>query len=216
MNNGILKNSLLFNELSGGDREAVFNISRGTKLDNEQILCYENDSIENVYFLLEGCIKSYKVNRFDNEIVLALQKDCGMITHYMPCDDDARYFSNVESVGESTIVSIEKRALDHLCENSKSLSEFLCGQFARKVAELKYIINRDLIYDGLAKVAFMISENLEDFNSMKRQDAAHILNIQPETLSRLLAKLKRDGLIEEKNTKILIKDERRLRDMHEI
>jgi CRP/FNR family transcriptional regulator len=53
-----------------------------------------------------------------------------------------------------------------------------------------------MILDGTGKVAFMLSQDLERFNAMKKQDIAAILNIQPETLSRILGKLSRKGIIE--------------------
>lgn len=52
----------------------------------------------------------------------------------------------------------------------------------------------------------MISSDLKMFNSLKRQDVSFMLHIQPETLSRVLKKLSRDGIIEIENQKIEIKD----------
>ncbi|XPV54836.1 MAG: helix-turn-helix domain-containing protein [Halarcobacter ebronensis] len=46
---------------------------------------------------------------------------------------------------------------------------------------------------------------------MKQIKIAELLNIRQETLSRKLAKLKKDGVLENKKGKIEIKDERALR-----
>ena len=53
----------------------------------------------------------------------------------------------------------------------------------------------------------MLSDDLEMFNSLKRQDVSFMLHIQPETLSRVLKKLKRSDIIEVENSKVSILDE---------
>jgi CRP/FNR family transcriptional regulator len=42
------------------------------------------------------------------------------------------------------------------------------------------------------------------FNSLKRQDVSFMLHIQPETLSRVLKKLKRSNIIEVENSNVTI------------
>jgi len=50
----------------------------------------------------------------------------------------------------------------------------------------------------------MLSDDLNMFNSLKRQEVSFMLHIQPETLSRVLKKLKRSDIIEIENSKISI------------
>ena len=62
----------------------------------------------------------------------------------------------------------------------------------------------------LQKLAFMLSEDLNMFNSLKRQEVSFMLHIQPETLSRVLKKLKRSEIIEMESSTISILDEKLL------
>ncbi len=71
-----------------------------------------------------------------------------------------------------------------------------------------------MILDGTGKVAFMLSQDLERFNAMKKQDIAAILNIQPETLSRILGKLSRKGIIEI-GSDIKVTDTESLKELYE-
>ena len=50
----------------------------------------------------------------------------------------------------------------------------------------------------------MIHNDLEMFNNLKRSEVSNMLNIQPETLSRVLNRLKRNKIIESVNGKISI------------
>jgi CRP/FNR family transcriptional regulator len=52
-----------------------------------------------------------------------------------------------------------------------------------------------LVFDATAKVAHMLSNNLEIFNKQKRSDISFMLHIQPETLSRVLKRMVRNELI---------------------
>ncbi len=67
----------------------------------------------------------------------------------------------------------------------------------------------------MAKVAYMISNDLESFNSMKKHEIAYSLHLQPETLSRILKKLNRNDLIRTKNGKIVIVNIAKLKEIYE-
>ena len=71
-----------------------------------------------------------------------------------------------------------------------------------------------MILDGTGKVAFMIANDLDRFNSMKKQEIAAMLNIQPETLSRIIGKLARKGVIEIKS-ELKVTDMKGLREFYE-
>ena len=87
--------------------------------------------------------------------------------------------------------------------------------FAKKSKMLQCIINREIVFDGTAKVAFMLINDLNSFNQLKKQEVAHMLNIQPETLSRILKKLTRHGMIDTENGETVLKDEAGLREIFE-
>lgn len=77
----------------------------------------------------------------------------------------------------------------------------------KKTNQLQSLVNRELVFDATAKVAYMLVSDLKMFNNLKRQDVSFMLHIQPETLSRVLKKLSRDNIIEIENQQVIIKDE---------
>ena len=79
-----------------------------------------------------------------------------------------------------------------------------------KTHQLQCIVNRELVFDATAKVAFMINQDLAMFNKLKRQEVSFMLLIQPETLSRVLKKLSRDEIISVENSDVIIKDKEAL------
>ena len=71
-------------------------------------------------------------------------------------------------------------------------------------------MNRELVFDATAKVAFMLNQDLEMFNKLKRQEVSFMLHIQPETLSRVLKRLSRNKTITIENGEVIIINKKEL------
>lgn len=65
-----------------------------------------------------------------------------------------------------------------------------------KIMVLSSLIHKETIYSSEAKVAKLLIENFEIFYKLKHNEISSILNITPETLSRILKKFRVQGLIE--------------------
>jgi len=80
---------------------------------------------------------------------------------------------------------------------------------------MQCLINRELVYDGSAKVAFLMINETEKFELYKKQEIAYMLNIQPETLSRIIKKFERKGLISYNKSSLEILDTEALKSIYE-
>jgi CRP/FNR family transcriptional regulator len=98
---------------------------------------------------------------------------------------------------EVNFTEFKKRFLANNILNNEFINEILL-----KTHQLHCVVNRELVFDATAKVAFMLSDDLEMFNSLKRQDVSFMLHIQP----RVLKKLKRSNIIEVENSNVSILD----------
>ncbi len=72
----------------------------------------------------------------------------------------------------------------------------------KKIKNLERIISSQLVLDTHQRVAKYIVENQEDFFNTKNILIAQMLNITPETLSRVLRNYKDKSLIDMKNKTI--------------
>jgi CRP/FNR family transcriptional regulator len=72
--------------------------------------------------------------------------------------------------------------------------------------KLQSLVNREFIFDSVAKVSMMLYTDLEMFNKLKRHDISLILHIQPATLSRVLNRLKRNKIIEIDHGMVTVRD----------
>ncbi|GHV09255.1 transcriptional regulator FNR [Campylobacterota bacterium] len=181
-----------------------------------EILYYENDEIEKIYFLISGSIKSYKVTRFDKEVFLFIQKASGLITTFAIEEEENRYFSNVECMIDSVVGVMDLVVMRDLSVKHEPLEIFIAKQLASQTRLLTAVIRRDLVFDSTAKVAYMIERELNEFNVFKKWEIAYMLNIQPETLSRILTKFTRDGMIDtDSNGSVVVLDHKSLIKIYE-
>ncbi|MDD3007523.1 MAG: Crp/Fnr family transcriptional regulator [Arcobacter sp.] len=200
-----------FNSLDEEEIGLISSISTVSKYESNSILFYESDTKNHLLFLVEGLIKIYKYDKFGNEIFLYHIYKNSMISELSSLKSTEIYcFSNAEFIEDSVILSVNFEKLhEHFLSKNILLTE-LMEVLLDKTHQLQCIVNRELVFDATAKVAFMLKNDLKMFNKLKRQEVSFMLHIQPETLSRVLKRLSRDNIISIENGDVLINDEESL------
>lgn len=204
-----IKSIDFFDELDKEQINQLTSISTVVSYPKKSILFYESDKNTQILFLVKGLLKIYKLDKFDNEIFLYHIHENSMISELTRLDDESIYcFSNAEFTEDSAVLSIDYKKFKELFLSKNILTIKLMNTLLEKTHQLQCIVNRELVFDATAKVAFMLNEDLAMFNKLKRQEVSFMLHIQPETLSRVLKRLSRNGTIEitDGNIKITNKD----------
>lgn len=197
-----------FENLSDEQIDVLSNFSFISKYEKDSILFYETDLKTNLLFLVSGLIKIYKYDKFDNEIFLYHIYSNSLISELSNLNTNEIYcFSNASFIEDSVVLSIDFLKLQEHFFNNNILVKELMNSLLKKTNQLQSLVNRELVFDATAKVAYMLVSDLNMFNKLKRQDVSFMLHIQPETLSRVLKKLSRDNIIEIENQQVIIKDE---------
>ena len=197
-----------FENLSDEQIDVLSNFSFISKYEKDSILFYETDLKTNLLFLVSGLIKIYKYDKFDNEIFLYHIYSNSLISELSNINTNEIYcFSNASFIEDSVVLSIDFLKLQEHFFNNNILVKELMNSLLKKTHQLQCLVNRELVFDATAKVAYMLVSDLNMFNKLKRQDVSFMLHIQPETLSRVLKKLSRDNIIEIENQQVIIKDE---------
>jgi len=205
-----------FSSLNEEQIELLSSFSTQNSFSENYIVHYEKQESENILFLSSGLAKAYKIDKHDNEIFLYYIYGNSLLSEVSEINSEALYsFSNIEIVEDANILSINyKKFTEHFLNKN-----LLCLEFASEVIkrsqQLQTLVNREFIFDSVAKVAMMISSDLDMFNKLKRHESSLILHIQPATLSRVLTRLKRNSIIDIIQGRVSILDEMALKAIFE-
>jgi CRP/FNR family transcriptional regulator len=210
-----IKNITLFQNISDEELETIVSISTLMRYEKDSILFYESDFSDQLIFLADGLLKVYKIDKFNNEIFLYYVYKNSMISELSNLEENTIHcFSNAEFVENSAILTINFKKFKEYFLNQNALMMNFVKELIYKNQQLQCIINRELVFDAISKVAFMLINDLQIFNSLKRHEVAVLLHIQPETLSRVLQKLQRNGVIEIDKGQIFVAKEAELRKIY--
>lgn len=196
-----------FKSLDKEQISALSEISNITTHAKNSILYYENDMSNKIFFLASGTLKIYKIDKFGNEIFLYHIYANSLISELTTLDTNAIHcFSNAEFLEESAILEVSFLDFKNLFLSKNILIYEFINEMLLKNHQLQCVVNRELVFDATAKVAYMLSDDLTIFNKLKRQEVSFMLHIQPETLSRVLKRLRRSDIIDIQNSDVVILD----------
>jgi CRP/FNR family transcriptional regulator len=117
----------------------------------------------------------------------------------IPYPATAKAFTDVQ------LLQINFEKLKDIIHTNQNLAFNIQTSLIKKIKNLEYVISRHLVLDAKERVAQYIHDNTKDFFNTKHIEIAEILNISPETLSRLLRLFKNEDLINMKE-QIIDKD----------
>lgn len=192
-----LRKIYLFENLDESIIEKVKAISSVVKLNKENILFYEGDESKNLYVLLKGIIKLYKVTSVDKELVLKYFNENELIAEVANFEG-INYPATAQAFTDIEVLKIDFEKFKEEILINPELSYLVMKSLITKIRNLENIVSMHLVLDSKERVAKYIHENTDDFFSTKNVIIAEILNITPETLSRILRVFKDEGLIDTK------------------
>ncbi|MCK5854980.1 MAG: Crp/Fnr family transcriptional regulator [Sulfurovaceae bacterium] len=159
------------------------------------IVFYEGDSSDYLHILLRGHVRLYKTSPKDTMIQLHRLHAPATIGEYA-CLEQVAFPATCEFIsneGGSIGLLHFKKVMEYLKEPSFSLA--LLKSMTNKVMMLSSLVHKETILSSEAKVADLILNEIKVFNRIRNNEIASILNITPETLSRILSKFKKHNII---------------------
>ncbi len=181
-----------------------------------EIVFFEEEESLHWYFVAEGKLKAYKTDKSEHNISLC-SLEAGMALNdirAVKSGYEATMFATIESISKGALIGIRVDSLPLLFAQIPKLPLICLHGALSSVERYQRAFFSGMILDGTGKVAFMLANDLGRFNAMKKQDIAAMLNIQPETLSRIIGKLARKGIIEQ-DSNIKVLDMKSLKEFYE-
>lgn len=193
----------LFQELSQAENNRLYEISSVKEYSKGNILFYEGDCPIKLKLLLDGIVKVYKVDTKGNEVVLHFFQPQTLIaeTAHM---QKINYPATAVCETDCTVLEIEYELFKNEFLRNPDISFKIIQSLSNKVKALQNVITTNLTMDTFSRVCKFIYENEKHIHELSHRKIAAILNITPETLSRNLAILKKDGIVSVEHRKIQI------------
>ena len=206
-----IKTLNFFTTLDEVQVELLAAISTIDSYEKDYILSYEKTQSEKLLFLVDGQAKSYKIDKHENEIFLFFINQNNMLSEISNINKNQQsFFSNIAFIENSIVLSIDYKSFKNNFLNKNILNMEFANEIIARANKLESLINREFIFDAVAKVSMMIGSDLNMFNKLKRHNISLMLHIQPSTLSRVLNRLKKDNIIDIIQGKVSILDKNNL------
>jgi len=192
-----LKDIFLFQDLCDDTISKIEEFTTYIKLSKDNILFYEGDESKYLYLLSSGIIKLYKTASNDKEIVMKYFHSNELIAEVANFEE-IPYPATAQAFSPCEVIKIDFAKLKDIIYQNPKLSFMIQTSLIKKIRNLEKLVSLHVVLDSKERIAKYLCEHTEDFFNTKNIMVAEILNISPETLSRMLRVFKDDGLIDSK------------------
>lgn len=170
----------------------------------ESILFYEGEQSPYIHILLEGRVKLYKTSPSGKEVYMH-HAEAPCVVAMGPALEGRAFPASCafEIEGVVGTLALEKF---HMCLDNLECTVAMIATMAGRMKDLERRLHTETIFSSEAKVADFIIKNTNLFERLKNTEIASILNMTPETFSRILSKFKKQNIITIKQHHVTVLD----------
>ena len=181
--------------------------------EENSIVFYEGDQSRYLHILLEGSVSLYKTSPNGTKIHIHTLHAPNMIAEYTTFQQ-TEFPVTCEVIKEGKIGLLHIEGLYENIKNPVFSLEFI-RSLSQKMMILFKFVHNETIFSAEAKLANLIIQEPLVFNHLKNNEIAAILNVTPETLSRILGRFKRKGIIAIEEHQLMVLDQQKLDEIME-
>lgn len=211
----------LFEGLARDQCKALSNIAVDQILRRGQMIFSEDEEGAGFYIVISGRVKIFKLSPEGKEQIIHIAEageSFGEVTVFA----GGRFPAHAEAIEESRILFFSRPAFVDLIRKNPSLAMNMLAVLSQRLRKLTALIDNLSLKEVPARLAaylLYLSEQNEAANDLalditKRQLAC-LLGTIPETLSRILAKMVKQGLIQSDGNRIIIKNRQDMKELAE-
>lgn len=209
----------LFRGLSRAQLIALDGIVREKNFRKDELIFSEGDEGDGFYVILQGRVKVFKVSADGKEHILHIFTP-GQTFGEVPVFAGEHFPASAEAIHETRALFFPRSAFVALLEKNPSLSLKLLADLSVKLRQFAVQIENLSLKEIPARLATYLLVLAEEQGrddqvtlSISKGQLASLLGTIPETLSRILAKLSSQQLIQVEGRKIVLVDAEGLKDL---
>ncbi len=203
----VLKKNQLFKNISESSLRALARICIIQRLDKKEILFLEGEKGYSFYILVEGSVRLFKSSPDGKETTIKIIGPGEMFAEVILFEED-RYPVSSMALEKSTLFMIPKHQFICLLNDERFRNDFI----SIIMKKMRYLAKRMQYLSGhdVEQRLFIFLEqqygNKEKIRvSLSKKDVAAAIGTTPETLSRVLLRLKREGRLRWEGRNVIFK-----------
>ena len=167
-----------------------------------------------LYFLLEGTVRLYKIYGGYKEATVALLKNGGVFGE-LGLEEGSRQSTFAEALTGVSVAVVRKSTLTEVIKHRPEFALKLISSFSERLRQSDEVIESLLDREVSARLATLLSHLGDRFGEpdgsgtvlkvrLTHQDLANMIVSTREAVSKVMSEFQRDGLIEVRNRTIMI------------
>jgi CRP-like cAMP-binding protein len=216
-----MRQCILLRPLGVEDFDEIIQTSRAVQLNENSILFEQGSELTDIYLLISGSIKIQRLAPNGDEKVLEIIRPGQTFAEAVLFFGGAQYPVTAVTVSSSIVVGIKAETYLKLLHTSNSLCMNLLGNLSQRLHWMVNEMDRLTLHNATFRlVDYLLSHIPIDSNdrvgvslAAPKHVIASRLSIKPETLSRTLKELSKQGLIKLEGSEIELLDIEKLRQL---
>ena len=205
----VLGRTALFGNISEKNLTALADICLSKSVNKKEIIFFEGDKGYSLYLLVEGNIQLYKTTAEGKDVVIKVVKPGELFAEVILFEKD-EYPVNAVALKQSLVYMIPKFQFSCLLENDKFRTEFI-GILMKKMRYLADQIQYLTTYDVEDRLLMFLEEQYGRQEAitctLSKKAVAGAIGTTPETLSRVLLRMKSDNKLIWEGKKVTVSRE---------
>ncbi|MBZ0070511.1 MAG: Crp/Fnr family transcriptional regulator [Thiohalobacteraceae bacterium] len=219
-----LGRTYLFAALNEQQLKTVMETMQEVNIEEGRMLFEHGQPADRFYLLLEGQIKLYRLSEDGDEKVIEIVRPGETFAEAVTFMSGKFYPVNADALVKSRLLAFPNATFHELLSNSVDTCFRLMADMSQRLHRRLNEIDSLTLHNATYRlVSFLLAElpegvvaSQEIVLTTPKHVIASRLSIKPETFSRILTKLSRDGLIVVRGNSIVLEDLPRLRELVEI
>lgn len=217
INSNFLRKIPVFSELEDQLIDKIAELTIIKKYAKNEMVFFEGDPGEAIHFVKSGKVKIFKTSEGGREIIINILSPGDIFAEVTLFQRNVNYPASVEVIEEGEIGFIRNRDLERLIAVNPQLAMDLLRAMTNKLKEVQQRIRElgsDDAIEKTIRILITLSKNhgsktndgIALCKNITRQDMASLVGTTRETMSRILSRLSKEGLIDINGRTIVIRD----------
>ena len=154
------------------------------KFKKNQFVVQEGQVVENDFFILSGCLKSYSTDANGKEHIIQFGMQDWWITDYQAYYNQTRATVNIDCIEESELLCLSYTNREKLCAEMHKMEHFFRKKTNKRNVALQRRILSLLSSNAKERYDKLLEEYPQLFQKVPKQLIASYIGVTRETLSR--------------------------------